>query len=170
VGIHTQISPADYLSTSFPDLDKEYVHGELVERSMPDTVHAGLQAEISGRFRDAKKRGLGIWILTELRLQLEPDVFRIPDVCVFEQKPLKPVPDSPPLIAIEIVSQDDRYTALLAKLEEYRRFGIANVWVVDPELRRLSVYDAAGLRPVEELTFDRLGIHIRIDELLSSIE
>ena len=86
--------------------------------------------------------------MTELRLQLEPDIFRIPDVCVFTEKPGKLVPDTPPLIAIEIVSKDDRHTELLEKLEEYRRFGIANIWLVDPWLRRLSIWDEAGLRSV----------------------
>jgi len=33
----------DYLHTSFPDLDKEYRDGELVERSLPDNPHSKTQ-------------------------------------------------------------------------------------------------------------------------------
>src|SRR2546426_8102096 len=39
------------LSMSFPDLDREYVRGEIVERSMPDLLHAKMQIEIGYRFR-----------------------------------------------------------------------------------------------------------------------
>jgi Uma2 family endonuclease len=166
----TQLSPAEYVRTSFSDLDKEYVHGEIVERSMPDDVHSALQFELGNIFAEVRKQGHQIWVRPELRLQLQNDLFRIPDICVFTEKPARLVPDVPPLIAIEIVSKDDRHTELLEKLEEYRRFGIPNVWVVDPWLRRLSIWDEAGLRTVTELTSERLGVRIHIEELLSSIE
>ncbi len=32
--VRTQISEEEYLSASFPDLDYENVHGELIERGM----------------------------------------------------------------------------------------------------------------------------------------
>jgi Uma2 family endonuclease len=165
-----QLSPAEYLRTSFPDLDKEFVHGELIERSMPDNVHSALQFELGNIFAGARKRGHPIWVRPELRLQLQPDVFRIPDICVFTEKPAKLVPDVPPLIAIEIVSKDDRHTELFEKLEEYRRFGIPNIWLVDPWLRHLSVYDQTGLHRAEELVIERFSIRIRLQELLAAIE
>lgn len=44
----------EYLRTSFPDLDKEYRDGELVERSLPDYLHS-------------KTQGLLIVLLSALR-------------------------------------------------------------------------------------------------------
>jgi Uma2 family endonuclease len=35
----TGLSVEEYLHTSFPDLDREYRDGELVERSLPDYLH-----------------------------------------------------------------------------------------------------------------------------------
>jgi Uma2 family endonuclease len=43
------------------------------------------------------------------------------------------------LIAIEILSPDDRLTEVREKLEEYRRWGVPHVWLVDPHSRRLYV-------------------------------
>lgn len=33
------VSVDEYLHTSFPDLDREYRDGELVERTLPDYLH-----------------------------------------------------------------------------------------------------------------------------------
>jgi Uma2 family endonuclease len=49
---------------------------------------------------------------------------------------------------IEILSKDDRYHDLMEKLEEYRVWGIPNIWVVDPLSKRLSIYTESGLRNV----------------------
>lgn len=37
------IPVAEYLHTSFPNLDREYRDGEIVERSLPDYLHARTQ-------------------------------------------------------------------------------------------------------------------------------
>ena len=38
MGARAGISVDEYLHTSFPDLDREYRDGELVERSVPDYI------------------------------------------------------------------------------------------------------------------------------------
>ncbi len=53
--------------------------------------------------------------------------------------PPEQIPSSPPLVVIEITSPDDRHQDLLEKLEEYRTWGVAHVWVVEPELKSLRV-------------------------------
>ena len=47
MGAKTAISIEPYLETSFPDLDREYVDGELVERAFPDDPHSTTQALLS---------------------------------------------------------------------------------------------------------------------------
>jgi Uma2 family endonuclease len=37
------------------------------------------------------------------------------------------VPDTPPLIVVEILSPDDRLTEVREKLEEYRAWGVPHV-------------------------------------------
>jgi len=44
MGAKAGISVDEYLHTSFPDLDREYRDGELVERSVPDYLHGRTQA------------------------------------------------------------------------------------------------------------------------------
>ena len=45
-----------------------------------------------------------------------------------------------PLLVIEILSKDDRYHDLMEKLEEYRVWGVPNIWVIDPLAKRFSIY------------------------------
>ena len=49
MGARAGISVDGYLHTSFPDLDREYRDGELVERSVPDYLHGRTQALLGRR-------------------------------------------------------------------------------------------------------------------------
>jgi Uma2 family endonuclease len=53
-------------------------------------------------------------------MKLREGRYLIPDFAVFWRTKPPLVPDAPPLIAIEILSPDDRLTAVREKLEEYR--------------------------------------------------
>ncbi len=103
-----QITAEQYLHMTF-EHDAEYVHGEIVERSMPDNIHSLIQflilMEIGRLIRTHP-----LFPRPELRLRLEPRVFRIPDISVFGgQAPRESVPSTPPLLVIEILSKDDRH-------------------------------------------------------------
>jgi Uma2 family endonuclease len=133
------LTAVQYLTTQFGEREPEFVHGELKERPMPTFAHAEVQAILVSLFRELGKthRVHGV---TELRLRLANDLFRIPDVVVFAgPRPTESVPSSPPLVVIEVTSPDDRHQDLLQKLEEYRVWGISYIWVVEPELRQLHV-------------------------------
>ncbi len=39
----------------------------------------------------------------------------------------------------------------MQKLEEYRVWGVPNIWVVDPLSKRLSIYTESGLQNVSSL-------------------
>jgi Uma2 family endonuclease len=71
---------------------------------------------------------------------------------------------------IEIVSRDDRHTELLQKLDEYHRWGVAHVWVVDPWLERLSVYDGSDLRLATDLGLPGTDRRITIGELVQGLK
>src|SRR5262249_40212169 len=77
---------------------------------------------------------------------------RIPDVAVFEGNPPdQEVPETPPLVVVEITSPDDRLSQSMERLEEFRRWGVRHIWVIDPLLRRLFVYHEGSLSAVEVL-------------------
>ena len=134
MGAKTAISVEQYLHTSFPDLDKEYRDGELVERSLPDYLHSRTQGLLIFFFEAFRKK-LSVYACPELRLKLRERLYLIPDVCVFTGAQTVRVPDTPPLVAIEILSPDDRLNAVRDKLEEYRAWGVKHVWLVDPYSR-----------------------------------
>ena len=159
MGAKNAISAEQYLTTSFPDLDKEYREGEIVERSLPDYLHAKTQALLVAFFVVLRKTHK-LFPAPELRVKLGPGVYLIPDVCVFHPvEPKVAVPDSPPLVAIEILSSDDRHTKIRKKLEEYRTWGVRHVWLVDPYAKRMYTCDA-GLNEVPTLRISELGIEV----------
>jgi Uma2 family endonuclease len=92
-------------------------------------------------------------------MKLRTGLYLIPDAAVFypDEPPL--VPENPPLIAIEILSQDDRLGAAREKLEEYRRWGVAHVWLVDPHSRRLYTCDA-GLAEIDHFHVPELDLEL----------
>jgi len=153
----TALSVEQYLATSFPDLDKEYRDGELVERSLPDYPHSKTQTRLASFFAAAGK-AQPVFPATELRLKVQPKLVLIPDVCIFyPNEPQVRYPDKPPFIAIEILSLEDKLKDVREKLETYRQWGVPHVWLVDPHLRRMYTCDA-GLMEVQTLAVPELGL------------
>lgn len=148
----------EYLRMSFEGPDPEYLDGELLERNLGDDSHSSTQAKLAiyfGKHLDQMK------IRTEIHMRLAPKRIRIADFAVFLEKPAERIPVSPPHIVVEIVSPGDRYTEIHDKLEEYRRWGIQHIWLVDPVSQNFSVYDAAGLREVPVLALPEFELTIQ---------
>jgi len=147
MAIKAAVSVEEYLRMSFSGLDCEYRDGEIVERTLPDYPHSRTQAKLIAFFHRLEQ-SLPLYVCPELRLKVTATRFMIPDVAVFSpEQPASAIPENPPLIAIEILSPDDRLTEVREKLEEYRRWGVPHVWLVDPHSRRLYVC-TAGLSEV----------------------
>lgn len=162
MGAKTALSVEQYLRTSFPDQDKEYRDGEVVERSLPAFLHGKTQLDL-GSFFAALRKQFPLHACVETCMKIRPNLYLIPDVAVFYPQTPAEVPDFPPLVAIEILSPDDRLTAVREKLEEYRAWGVPHVWLVDPYSKRMYTCDD-GFAEVQALTIDELGI-----ELTSSV-
>ena len=166
MGASSAVSIKDYLQTSFPDLDREYRDGEILERSMPDYLHGKAQALLVVFFAMLRGR-LPLFAASETRLQMGANKVLIPDVAVFYAVEPATQPVTPPLIAIEILSPDDRLSAVREKLEEYRAWGVPHVWLVDPHSRRLYACEGAlyacegALTEVASLTIPDLSIELK---------
>jgi len=149
----------EYLRTSFPDLDKEYRDGELVERSLPDYLHSKTQGLLIVLL-SALRKAFPVFVCPELRLRLRPGLYRIPDVSVFyPTEPQGRVPDTPPLVAVEVLSLDDKMTKVREKLAEYSAWGITHVWLVDPHSKRMYIWNA-GLVEVSTLRISELAFEL----------
>jgi len=116
----TVISPEEYLSMSFGEREPEYVRGELIYKPMPDRIHGHIQL-LLGSLLLGELRPHGYDVVTETRSRLAYDNFRLPDIAVFgPEQPFKVLPTQPPLVAVEIISKDERHSEILQKLDEYR--------------------------------------------------
>jgi Uma2 family endonuclease len=159
-----QISPEEYLSMSFDGPDREYVNGEILERNVGEEQHSDVQWRLSGIIYELAKTQR-VFGRPELRMRLGPTRFRIPDFAIFLERPTEHVPSSPPLVAVEIVSPDDRYSALMEKLAEYRDWGVRHIWAIDPKLGKLYTFDESGPHEVTTLTLPEFGLDIRPSDL-----
>jgi Uma2 family endonuclease len=146
MGVETLISVDEYLSTSY-DPDVEYVDGVLVKRNVGDWLHSLIQSNLIFHFR---RKYPGIYVVPELRSQTRPTRYRLPDVCVVLQAPKPKFLLDAAFLAIEILSEDDRMSRMMEKLEEYDQKGISHIWLIDPRLQKVSVYAGGTLNEIRD--------------------
>lgn len=141
MSVGTLVSLEEYLNTSY-DPDREYVDGVLEERNVGDWLHSLVQSNLIVAF---KRRYPHVYAVPELRSQTRSTRYRLPDVCVLLAAPNTRYLLDAAFIAIEILSDDDRMTKMMEKLEEYDQKGVSNIWVIDPRLQKISVYSNGDL-------------------------
>jgi Uma2 family endonuclease len=156
----------DYLRMSFEGPDAEYVDGEIVERSPHYLPQAMVVQRLAETFKVPRKE-LRMTVGPSMPVRVGSNTVRIPDYCVLRSRPLEDVPSNPAFLVAEVISPSDSHSALIRKLEDYRSWGAENIWVIDPELRRLSVFKAEGLIHVEKLALPELQIEVGPADLFS---
>lgn len=160
------ISPEEYLTTTYSDLDREYVQGHIMERSLPTILHGRIQILLGFLFEMLRRRH-PVFAISEVRHALNPQaLYRIPDVAVFaDSLPEGLYPSSPPLVTIEILSPEDRMSEVLQKCTEYQAWGVPHIWLIDPENKKLYIYDSTGLHPTESLPLPQYDFAITLADL-----
>jgi Uma2 family endonuclease len=139
----------EYLHNTYhPDCD--YVDGAIVERNVGEIPHAKAQRRVLIYFYQ-RERQWNNFALQECRVQVSPTRYRVPDVCVM----LGPEPDGniltePPFLCIEVLSPEDRLSRMQEKIDDYLRFGVRFVWLIDPYERRAWIYTKDGIREVRD--------------------
>ena len=151
--MHTSYSP-----------DCEYIDGEIVERNVGQGKHAYAQGKTYGKLSDALKDFL---VLPEQRIQVTATRVRVPDVCVVEE--LENVVTQPPLLCVEILSPDDRWSRTNSVISDYQAMGVPCVWVIDPWSSRAWIFDLD--QPPREvfdgkLAAQSLGLEIQLRDVL----
>lgn len=153
-----------YLRTSY-EPDAEYVDGEIEERPMGEHDHAAWQAAIQ-RWFFAHDREWNIEVLPELRVQVSPSRFRVPDVAVLDcDRPVEQIATHPPIAVFEVLSPEDTVRRLLRKLDDYAKMGIPQIWVLDPEDSSSFRYQDGQLLRGEVFDEPARGITFRIEEI-----
>jgi Uma2 family endonuclease len=127
----TQVPLETYLHTAYRP-DCEYLDGELKQRNVGEKEHARLQMTLSWILRNHEV-DWGISVYPELRVQVSPTRFRVPDITVLRaDAPDEQIITHPPLIVIEILSPSDTLLAMRERIEDYLAFAIPHVWIIDP--------------------------------------
>ena len=169
--ISALVSEQEYLTSTY-EPDREYDDGVLLERNVGEQPHSILQTELSARIRELRKRGLRVRGFVQMRIRIAPGQYRIPDVCVYKDPtPRENVPSAPPFIAIEVLSPEDRMSRVRRKVDDYLAFGVAYVWLIDPERRRADIYTPAGFYEAKEvLRTEDPAIEIPLAELFRALD
>jgi Uma2 family endonuclease len=165
------VSVEEYLSTSYrPDCD--YVDGEVRERNVGEYPHSNLQSRLIIWFGN-RERDWKIRMLPEQRIRVSAHRFRIPDACVLRRdQPIEPVITQPPLICVEILSKDDRLRDMQERVDEYLAFGVPNVWILDPVLRKAYVCTRTGFLEPESGILQAAGspIHVPLAGIFAELD
>jgi Uma2 family endonuclease len=141
--------------------DREYIDGAIQERHAGEKSHSKIQRRLIQLLTPS---GLEIWPVQ--RVQVKPTRFRVPDLCVTLSEPDEEVFTSPPFLCVEILSPEDRMSEMQERIEDYLEFGVAQVWVIDPRRRTVSVCDRTGIHRVEGAARTADGrIEVSLEEL-----
>jgi Uma2 family endonuclease len=141
-----------YLCSSY-EPDADYVDGVIEERLMGEYDHSAWQLAVLAYF--LKHPEWRVKAMPELRVQVSPTRFRVPDITVLDvAAPREQIVITPPLMVFEILSPEDIMHRVLVKLSDYERMGIQGIFVIDPAGQASFVYQAGSL--------ERVGDHVVI--------
>jgi Uma2 family endonuclease len=165
------VTVEEYLKTVYRP-DRDYVDGRIEERNVGEYDHGLLQTML-GYIFTLNRAVWGVRAVTDVRTQVKLTRYRCPDVLVLRaDAPKEQILTHPPLIAIEILSPEDRLSRFQVKLDDYLSFGVENIWVFDPETRRAWTADHFGLHLAQndELTVPGTPIRAVLSELFAELD
>ena len=126
----------------------ELIRGELKRMAPPGHLHGRLALDLARHIADyVETEGLGVaYSETGYLLETNPDVVRAPDASFISRERLDEVgetdgywPGAPDLV-VEVISPNDRYTEVEAKVAEWLEAGTRMVIVVNPRRRSVRVH------------------------------
>lgn len=162
---------SEYLHSVYrPDCD--YVDGEVQERNLGELDHSDLQ----GRFLEllggpANRQHLRA--NAEIRVQVSPTRFRVPDVCVRAVPAVREqIIRTPPLLCIEIISPEDRISCVRERVSDFLQMGVLEVWLVDPATRSVSVCrgHTATEHTSGEITVPSTPVTLNIEDMFTVLD
>jgi Uma2 family endonuclease len=143
-----------------PDLEPcELVEGRIVPKSPTGPIHGSLEARLAARLLAwAESTGQGKVLVGEVGMYVRrnPDTVRAADVLLISyDRYARPGSagylNVAPELVVEILSPDDRWSDVMAKLADYFQAGVDRAWVVDGKLRRVFAYRSlAEVQPLGE--------------------
>jgi Uma2 family endonuclease len=149
------VSVEEYLATSYPDGDREYLDGMVVERNLGTPGHSTLQKILIGHLLKFE-RPLQLTLFPECRLRVTETRYRVPDVLVMVRpfRQTDRVLLDAPLLIVEVLSPDDSVRAALRRFRDYAQTGVPHVILMDPIDRETFVYSSGDLARRDLTGFD----------------
>ena len=153
---------------SLPD-DKRYelIDGALFVMEAPSVNHQLLLVELVAQFRECQKRHKSSCtvICAPCNVQLDCDEYTVlqPDLFVVcdREKLHRHVCYGAPDLTLEIMSVSSRSHDSVRKLAKYKKAGVKEYWLVDPENRTVIVYEFSGEGRFHVYSFsDRIPVGI----------
>ena len=131
-----------------PDKLYEIVDGQPEEKEMPGARHSGICTRLMIKLgMYLKDNRLGeLYPVTSFQIGANE---RIPDLAFVSAARIPPEgePDTkwpmPPDLAVEVISPNDLYEKVYAKVREYLAVGVKQVWLVSPEHHTVTIYRSA---------------------------
>jgi Uma2 family endonuclease len=129
----------------------ELVAGELRVMSPSGWRHGEVSANVAsllGAFIREHKLGRGFGAETGFLLKRNPDTVRAPDFAFIakgnlpEKEPVEAFWPGAPDLAIEVLSPGDTTREVDEKIEAWLAAGCSAVWVVDPRLQTVTIYQS----------------------------
>ena len=166
-----------------PDLEPcELVDGRIVPTSPTGDLHGGIEALLAASLLAyARKAERGKVCTGEVGIYIRrnPDTVRAADVLFisnerWSRRGSEGYLDVAPELVVEILSPEDRWSDVTAKLADYFAAGVAVVWVVDPCLRKVFAYrsltDARQFGESDHLADEELlpGFSLPLSELFGA--
>jgi Uma2 family endonuclease len=122
----------EYLRSSF-EPDAEYVNGQIEKRAVGEYDHSAWQKAIVFWF-EKQARDAQIRVCPELRVQVLPHSYLVPDVTILDRnRPIEQIITHPPVAVFEILSPTDTLKRVMAKCGDYERMGIQTILIIDPD-------------------------------------
>ena len=125
----------------------ELIDGVIYDLNMPTTIHQQLAFEISIKLREyiRQNKGLCMVLPSPVSVQLDEDdrTMLQPDVvvCCDRDKILRSHVYGAPDMVIEILSPSTRKKDMGLKLKKYITARVREYWMVDPDKKKVVVYD-----------------------------
>jgi Uma2 family endonuclease len=153
----------------------ELVKGEVIDVPPPSFLHGVVCSNVAGELRNyVRPLGLGRVLTNDSGVitERDPDTVRGADVAYFsyERLPKEVVPrvypEVPPELVFEVMSPDDVFRDVMAKVDEYLAAGVLLVYVVDPSREQAMLFQKGTLGtlfgPSDEMTFSGVLPELRI--------
>jgi Uma2 family endonuclease len=149
----------------------ELERGKVVEMPSPGKYHGFVCWNVGGILRNyviQRKKGYACTNDAGVIVETDPDTVRGPDVAFYEDAQTADTMDrkyalAPPKLVVEVLSPSDQTTKTTRRLGQYIKRGVPLVWLVDPEVRSVTVYRADRYPQVLDETDELTGEEVLPD-------